>query len=81
MRIDVLFLQALRDAAGTESLALEIGDGSTVADALRLLAEGRPKLNAFERSILCAIDEEWVPRSAPLADGDTLALMPPVSGG
>lgn len=48
----------------------------TLAD---LLAD--PRFAALPKDALLAVNQSFVDRSAPLADGDEVALMPPVSGG
>src|SRR5208283_2291985 len=40
-----------------------------------------PKLRGMERSILLARNREFVRASDPVAEGDEIALLPPVSGG
>jgi molybdopterin converting factor subunit 1 len=72
-----LFAQ-LRERAGTSSLELELPDGARVRDALAAdevaaLAAGLP--------LVMAVNREYASQDAPLAAGDELALIPPVSGG
>lgn len=50
------------------------------------MAEKYPKLSTFvldEESITLALNEEYVQcgQVVSLADGDTIALIPPISGG
>lgn len=52
----------------------------------KLMAEKYPKLSTFvldEESITLALNEEYVQcgQVVSLADGDTIALIPPISGG
>ena len=56
------------------------------ADLRRILAEAYPKLAPLvtdEDSITLALNEEYVPAGEVLSlrDGDTVALIPPISGG
>ncbi|GLH66729.1 molybdopterin synthase sulfur carrier subunit [Geothrix edaphica] len=44
-----------------------------------LLAD--PRFADLPKDALLAVNQSFVDRSAPLADGDEVALMPPVSGG
>ncbi len=72
-----LFAQ-LRERAGTGSLELELPAGACVrdalaADAVATLADGLP--------LVMAVNREYADADAPLAPGDELALIPPVSGG
>jgi len=76
MRIDVRLFAAIRDRAGASRVELQLGDGATVADvwpALRLGDE--PPGLAYARN------REYADRGQPLADGDEVAVIPPVSGG
>jgi molybdopterin converting factor small subunit len=40
-----------------------------------------PSLAALPKDALLAVNQSFADRAAPLADGDEVALMPPVSGG
>ena len=40
-----------------------------------------PELGAYTRAVSVARNLENVPWSTPLADGDEVAFLPPVSGG
>lgn len=58
----------------------------STADLRRILAETYPKLAPLvmdEGSITLALNEEYVPAGEVLSlrDGDTVALIPPISGG
>jgi len=44
-----------------------------------LLAE--PRFAALPQDALLAVNQSFADRGTPLADGDEVALMPPVSGG
>ncbi len=79
--VSVLFFAAARHGAGADHVELALPRGATVSDALALLAERHPALRELLPSLLAAINEEWAPRTATLREGDTLAVMPPVSGG
>lgn len=81
IRIRVLFFATARLHAGVPEADLIVPTGSTVGGALDLLAGLYPRLAPLLPSLLVAVDEEWAPRSAALKGGDTVAVMPPVSGG
>jgi molybdopterin synthase catalytic subunit len=74
MRITVRLFAGLREASGRSSLELE--DVPTVADVWAHLGLGEEP-----PGLLYAVNREYVDRSQPLADGDEVALIPPVSGG
>jgi molybdopterin converting factor subunit 1 len=81
MQIEVLLFAATRDRVGRSRTRLELREGATVETAIAALVELYPKLRDGLSSLRYAVNEEFVERSAPLAGGDTLALIPPVSGG
>ncbi len=81
MTITVKLFALLRDRAGAAELALTLGDRATVATAAAALAERFPAMAAMLPRVAFAVNREYVDRSAVLADGDELALIPPVSGG
>jgi molybdopterin synthase catalytic subunit len=81
MRIEVLLFASMRDLAGTDRLQLELPEGATVAAAAAALAERRPQLRAGLGAVRFAVDEEFAPGERVLRPGQTLALIPPVSGG
>jgi molybdopterin converting factor subunit 1 len=76
MQVTVRLFAQLRERAGTGELSLELPDGARVRDALDELgglADGLP--------VVMAVNREYADGDAPLAAGDELALIPPVSGG
>lgn len=79
--VRVLFFASLADVMGERRRSLDLPAGSTIADALCDLASEVPELAARAPHVSFAVNEAFVPADAPLADGDELALIPPVSGG
>jgi molybdopterin converting factor subunit 1 len=86
--ITVLFFASAREAAGGVSkIDLEIMDDCNNTSNLRsVLAERYPKLAAMvldEDSLTLALNEEYVASGQviDLKAGDTVALIPPISGG
>lgn len=77
----MLCFAVLRDIVGAPRLVLELGEGATVADAVAALAERHPALGSAAGSLRFAVDEEFVDAGHALRSGNTLALIPPVSGG
>ena len=71
---------------GGSNDATSSSSAPNTADLRRILADTYPKLAPLvmdEDSITLALNEEYVPAGEilPLKDGDTLALIPPISGG
>lgn len=71
----------LKDLTGRAEDALELDDGARIDAVFEHYAREFPRLREVERSIVLARNHEFSPRSTPLADGDEVALLPPVSGG
>ena len=81
MRVQVLFFASIRERLRRDRAEIEVNDGATVADLWRLLCATHPALHEIDRAVTFAVNEEYVERSHPLAPGDEVALIPPVSGG
>jgi len=88
VRVRVLFFASAREAAGNVSQAdlFLTGDQANTAILRRVLADNYPKLAATvldEQSVTLALNEEYIPpgQVLPLQTGDTIALIPPISGG
>jgi molybdopterin synthase catalytic subunit len=81
MRVRILFFARLRDLLGTDSVELDCSEIESVGDAYRILLARHPELEAFSRSLLVAVNQEFADWDTPVREGDELALFPPVSGG
>lgn len=80
--VTVRLFAMLRQRAGRDVLELELATGATVADALEALRDVDDLGQLLERMpVRAAVNREYVSAEAPLASGDELALIPPVSGG
>lgn len=80
MTITVRFFGPAVDLAGTQSASLDLSAGDTVGRVAGVLAERHPKLGAAV-GIRLAVNQRFVALSHVLADGDEVAVIPPVSGG
>jgi len=82
VRIDVLYFGVLKDLAGREREAIELGEGSRVEDAIRLLRSRTSNGDdAVWSSLAVAVNREYAGAATLLKDADEVALLPPVSGG
>ena len=81
MRIDVLYFAAAREAAGTPSEAVDVPSATTVGALRPWLAAHRPALVGVLGASRLAVGERFAPETHALADGDVVAVIPPVSGG
>ena len=81
MRIRVLFFGVLRDFTGQRECDVDLAEGVTAAGLFDHFAAQFPSLEAARRSVTVARNQEFTDPSTLLADGDEVALLPPVSGG
>jgi len=83
MQVQVRLFASYREAAGRGELWLDLAEGATVADAIAAVARRHPAILPLsgDHALLAARNREYVPRDTPLAEGDEVALIPPVSGG
>jgi len=81
MRVTVLFFAGLRDAAGIASEACELVGPASIADVWQALLGRHPALAPFTTRVTCARNADFARPSTPIADGDEIAFLPPVSGG
>jgi molybdopterin synthase catalytic subunit len=81
MEIRVLFFGLLKDVCGRAEDRLNAPDGSNAGFVFDHYAALHPKLREMAQSIVMARNQEFTTRAEPLADGDEVALLPPVSGG
>jgi molybdopterin synthase catalytic subunit len=76
MQVTVRLFAQLRERAGTNELSIDLPDGARVKDALEELRSVTGEL-----PVVMAVNREYANGDSPLAPGDELALIPPVSGG
>ena len=81
MRIEVKLFAQARERVGSGVARLELPAGSSVDDALDALERVHPALAELRPHLAVALDGALAGRSDALADGNELALLPPVSGG
>jgi molybdopterin synthase catalytic subunit/molybdopterin converting factor small subunit len=76
MHVTVRLFAGLRESAGTGERRLELPAGASVAEVWPSLGLGEePAGHAY------AVNRAYVDRGRELAEGDEVALIPPVSGG
>jgi molybdopterin converting factor subunit 1 len=77
--IKVRLFASFRDTAGASVLELQTAPGATVADLWAALVSTYPALARGTPS--AAVNATFAPASTPVAAGDEVAFLPPVSGG
>ena len=81
MTVHLRFFASLRERLKASEAERALPDGTSVGDLWAALCRERPDLDSLGRSISFAVNCEYVERDHVLADGDEVALIPPVSGG
>lgn len=81
MRLRVKFFATYRETTGVKEVSWTATDGATLADILDAVLSRYPRLAGHRETMLLAVNHEFADPSAILADGDEVALLPPVSGG
>jgi molybdopterin converting factor subunit 1 len=82
MTIAVLYFAALRELLGkSEETLSDIPLPMPVHAFAERLGQRHPKLVPHLGSVRFAVNESFVSANAQIEDGDTVALIPPVSGG
>jgi MoaE-MoaD fusion protein len=81
MNVRVVYLGPSRDWAGVESESVTLDAGSTVGTLVEIIIERHPALDRARSSLRFAVNCDFATEDQPLADGDEIAVIPPVSGG
>jgi molybdopterin synthase catalytic subunit len=81
MKVTVKLFARLRELVGTPTLERQTADGSTVYDLLQNLQDEFPQLNGALGRTAVSVNREFADLQTHLAEGDEIAIFPPVSGG
>jgi len=79
--IQVLFFGLLRDVVGMRAEGCEVPATATLGGVFDAYAIRFPRLRELRRSIVLARNQQFCDPESPVADGDEIAFLPPVSGG
>lgn len=79
-RLRVALFAGMAEAAGRRTVELD-WTGGTVADLRRTLAAACPELGPLLARSAVARGDRYAADADPLAAGDDVAVIPPVSGG
>ena len=81
MRIRVLYFAVFREQIGRDEEAVELASGARVRDAVAALGDRHAAIGRLREKFRVAVNQEFSDDDRALADGDELALIPPVAGG
>jgi len=81
MKIRIKLFASVREIIGQKELILEVPDGMTASALPQQLATQYPRLRTLVSFLKVAVNQEYADGARVLAEGDEVALLPPVSGG
>lgn len=81
MRVTVRLFGSLREAAGSRTIDVELPAGAKIEALREAVAARLPSAAKLGPRAAVAVNQQLASPGAVLADGDEVALLPPVSGG
>ena len=81
LRVRVRLFAIQRELAGAKEIPLDLPPGATIEDAWTAVVARHPVLAPGRPSLRFARNGDYAEATTPLADGDEVAFIPPVSGG
>jgi MoaE-MoaD fusion protein len=81
MQVTVRLFGSIREATGAKERVVTLPDGARLSDLRALLAREHPAFELMGERLRGSVNLEIVSSETPLADGDEVAFLPPVSGG
>lgn len=81
IRVRIRLFALQRELAGTKEVAVDLAETATIEDAWTALVERHAALASGRPSVRFARNGAYADADVVLADGDELAMIPPVSGG
>jgi molybdopterin converting factor subunit 1 len=81
MKVRVRLFAAAKQAAGRDSLEVEIPEQTTIGQLRRRLAVEVPQLSGLVGQVMFAINTEYAGDAERIPAGAEVAIIPPVSGG
>jgi MoaE-MoaD fusion protein len=79
--ITLRYFAIIRETVGLEAEQRDVPDGATAADVANDLSARFPRIAGLLRTSPVMVNAAYADLSAPLADGDEVAFIPPVAGG
>lgn len=81
MRVRLLLFALYRDLAGVPELEVELPAGATAETLVDAVRARGGRLAGIPAQPVVAVNREYASLDATLAEGDEIALLPPVAGG
>ena len=80
MKIQVLFFGMAKDLAGQSASIMELDEGNNVDHFRKMLINKYPSFTKMD-SFAVAVNESYAEEGLIWSNNDTVAIIPPVSGG
>eukprot|EP01147_Barroeca_monosierra_P008102 gene8102-10108_t len=83
VEVNILLFAECKERAGTSSLELSLPSETCPKDIFTTLTTRYPSLKGVLSSVVLALNEEYIDMDSMirLKESDTLAIIPPLSGG
>ncbi len=81
LKVTVLLFASYKEKVGKGRVELDLATGATVGDLADEMLRRHPGLVQDTARLAVAVNHEFQRHDYSLADGDEVALIPPVSGG
>ncbi len=81
MKVTVLLFGHYRELVDGGELLVEVSEKTTVHSLIDTLVNRFSALEGISTHCRFAVNEEFAPLNASLADNDVVAVLPPMSGG
>ena len=81
MRVTIRLFARLRDLVGQAEFTREVTAPATVSSVWNVLIAEYPAARDYERTMSVAVNANYARLHTPVAEGDEVAFLPPVSGG
>ena len=81
MTVRVLFFARYAELVGRSSATIDVPARSTVADVVHVVRRDLAGAAALPAQPLAALNAAHTRLDAPVAEGDEVALLPPIAGG
>ena len=79
--MNVLVFARLREILGSGQVRIDVAGDVTAGTLRAVIARQYPEAEALLAKCLVAVNNEYVGDDCPFSPTDTVALIPPVSGG
>lgn len=81
MEFEIRFFASLKDYIDGDRITVMVEKPATVATLIKAIGEEYPTLAALMKSSIVSVNHEFAFPELELAEGDEIAMFPPVSGG